>query len=81
MTEKELWALLQDIDNHLSDDMFSLENVSKRLKPFKNDDGEVDYINALNFCISESRVYSQNLIAGALLRSGLIDKMESDMDN
>ncbi|WP_436875354.1 hypothetical protein [Mammaliicoccus sciuri] len=81
MTEKELWDLLQNIDNHLSDVMYSNENIAKRLEPFKDKDGNVDYINGLNFCISESRIYSQNLIADVLIRSGLIDKMDSGQND
>ncbi|MEX6218592.1 hypothetical protein [Mammaliicoccus sciuri] len=81
MTEKELWDLIQNIDHHLSDSMYSLENVSERLKPFKNDDGTIDDINVLNFCIRESRIYSQNLMAGVLRRSGLMEKMKSDIEH
>ncbi|WP_432718066.1 hypothetical protein [Staphylococcus equorum] len=79
MNEKQLIALVQDIDNHLSDDMFSKENVSERMNNFLNEEGNMDFSNAISYSISESRTYSQNLIVGILLRSGLVDKMEFDM--
>ncbi|MFP5162594.1 hypothetical protein U9L70_00085 [Staphylococcus equorum] len=79
MDEKQLIALVQDIDNHLSDDMFSKENVSERMSNFLNEEGNMDFSNAISYSISESRTYSQNLIVGILLRSGLVDKMEFDM--
>ncbi|WP_147641424.1 hypothetical protein [Staphylococcus nepalensis] len=79
MDKQQLFDLIQDIDNNLSGDMFSEENVSKRLQKHLNEDGNLEYIKAIPYCISESRTYAQNLIMGVLVRSGLIEHMKSDL--
>ena len=51
----------------------------KRLQKHLNEDGNLEYTNAIPYCISESRTYAQNLIMGVLIRSGLIEHMKSDL--